>query len=389
MTIARAFRLSMTVPLAFCMLVAEGCSGIRLERSIHPHPEDWPMYARDPSRSNVADEVISPPLTLAWEQDVSGGVGYGSPLIVDSILVVGTMKGELFAMNGRTGKRYGWVSLSESIQGSPVLDGTRVIVASSDSHESLEVFDLTEGKTEWRRSYGDIEMSPLLYENTIYVGNTAGSFFCVNKWNGDEIWKFEIPDNDRRKGFRSSPAADRSTVVCGADDGTVYAFNSATGKVRWSYQTGASIVAPAAISTGIVYIGNLAGMFYALDLRDGRLLWKFSAGTSIYAGASPAADLVIIGTTGGVLYGLQPGVGSLRWRTDLGGVINSAAVMSGNNIYVGTLMRTLFSVNSSDGRIVWKQNVTGRIKTSPAVGYGKLFIATDEREILAFRGAQQ
>ena len=40
-------------------------------------------------------ETITPPLTLAWDYDVTGGIGKGSPLVVDSVLLVGNMRGEL------------------------------------------------------------------------------------------------------------------------------------------------------------------------------------------------------------------------------------------------------------------------------------------------------
>ncbi len=62
--------------------------------------------------------------------------------MVDGTLLVGNLRGELYAADGQTGKRIGWIKLGDAIQGSPVVDGSMVYVAVSNSSESLVAFDL-------------------------------------------------------------------------------------------------------------------------------------------------------------------------------------------------------------------------------------------------------
>jgi outer membrane protein assembly factor BamB len=347
------------------------------------------MFARVPARTNATSDDIQPPLSLLWQQDINGGIGTGSPLIIDTLLLIGNLRGELQAMNALTGKHLGRVSLGEAIQGAPVIIGNTAIVASANMDESLSAFDLYEGRTQWKSRCGDIEVSPLVYNNRVYVANTQGVAFCVDKFTGETLWKFEIPENIRRKGFRSSPAADGDRVVLGGENGIVYALDPERGKLRWTYNAGASITAPVGMSNDVVYAGDLNGTFHAISASNGSPLWKFVTGSSIYAGPTLAPGTVVIGNTGGLLFGLDASSGALRWKTDLGGVINSNAVAANGILFVGTLTKQLFAIDGADGSILWKHETPGRIKTSPAAANGRLYIATDERVVMAFQGVHR
>jgi outer membrane protein assembly factor BamB len=332
---------------------------------------------------------VPPPLTLEWDYDITGGIGNGSPLIVDSVLMIGNLRGELYAINAYTGKRMGWVDLGDAIQGTPIIDGNVAIVTLSNTDLSLVAFNLSEGKAQWRMEYGDIEASPLLHNKKIFAGNVEGAFYCVDLTTGAQLWKFELPDNAKRKGIRSSAAGSDVSITFGADDGYLYALDAERGIQMWRHNTGASVVGSPCIANGNVYVGNLGGTVCCVDLHSGKTRWQFEAGASIYASPSFADSKIFIGTTSGMMYALDATTGALVWKTDLGSVINSSAVVAGNVLYVGTLKKMLFGLNIADGTPVLKQEVPGRIKTSPAVAHGRLFVATDERLILSFRSAMR
>ncbi|MBM2840566.1 MAG: 3 protein [Bacteroidetes bacterium] len=363
------------------------CSGLRLPQPLSVDDSDWPMFGKYESRINATSEIITPPLTLSWDYDITGGIGNGSPLVIDSVLIVGNLRGELWAINAYTGKRIGWIDLGDAIQGTPVIDGSIAIISLSNSDLSLIAFDLEEGKPLWRKEYGDIEASPLLHNQKIYFGNTDGIFFCADKTTGEQLWKFELPGNEKHKGIRSSAASSNNTIVFGAEDGVVYALDAETGNLKWKHNTGATVVSSPCIADGNVHVGNLKGIVSAIDVQSGALQWRVDAGSSIYASASFADGKIVVGTTGGLMYGLDASTGREMWKSNLGGVVNSGAVVAGNTIYVGTLKKSLFGLNVTDGSIIFKQEVQGRIKTSPAVANGRLFVATDEKLVLAFKGA--
>lgn len=381
-------RTSRTHLLSLLLSFLLGCSGLRLDQPIKPGENDWPMFGRTPLRTNATEELVAPPLALAWEQDIASSMGYGSPIVIDSSVIVTTMKGELYVFNANTGKRYGWVSVGEAVHGSPVLEGSIVYVAAANTRESLLAYDLVEGKVLWKRDYGDVEATPLLYNGKLYFGNTAGVFFCADRNQGEREWSFRLPNNRAYKGIRSSAAGFENSVIFGAEDGTVYCLDARTGRELWSYATGSPIFATAAIYNDAVYIGNRAGEFFALDVRTGTKHWQVRTDAPIYAAASFGGGIVLIGNAGGRLLALNTADGSMRWAVEFNGGINSSAVVSGNIVYVGTLKKELCALKLQDGATVWKQTLRGRIKTSPAVAGGKLFVASDDRLVQAFQPAQ-
>jgi outer membrane protein assembly factor BamB len=367
-----------------------GCSGIRMERPLREHDGDWPTFAGSTSRASRAIQVIVPPLTEQWAFDVSAGIGNGSPLMVDSTLIVGNLRGELYAADGRTGKRIGWVKLGDAIQGSPVVDGSMVYVAVSNSNESLQAVDLRDGKVAWKQDYGDIEVSPLLLNQHLYVGNNEGQFFCVNPARGDQGWKYEIPQNKLHNGFRSSPAGIGKTVVVGGEDGVVYAFDAEKGTVLWTCKTGSDIVATPSIGDSLVFIGNLAGRMYAIDLQSGQIQWKYETGSPIYGNAAVTENSIFFGNLAGSLIALRARSGERIWQNTLESPINSGPVVSGGYLYIGTLKKFLFALRTVDGNIAWKsEELSGRIKTSPAIVNGQVLVATDDWEIVSFKGSTQ
>lgn len=373
--------------IAFCSILVGACGGLRLPHPLSADSSDWTMFGKSEARVDATTETISPPISLVWDYDVTGGVGTGSPLIIDSVLLVGNMRGELHAVNSFTGKRIGWVDLGDAIQGSPALDGNVAIVSLANTRLSLVAYDLIEGKAIWKVPLGDLEASPLVFNQNIYVGNTEGRFFCVHRSSGQTLWKFEIPHNSTHDGIRSAAAASGSTVVFGADDGTLYCLDAETGSLQWKYGTGAPIVSTPCIADSSVYIGNLNGTVCALDMRSGSLRWKQETQPGIYASISLAHGRIFVGTTGGTLFAFNVASGTAAWKTELGSVINSGCLVAGNMLYVGTLGKMLFGLDVSDGEIAMKQEVDGRIKTSPALAHGMLFVATDNRQILAFRSS--
>jgi len=369
------------------LLAAEGCGGLKLDRVLQPHEADWPTFARTTSHISVDPRPVTPPLTLEWEYGLSAGTGSGSPLIADTMLLIGNLRGELHAVSVKTGHQIGWVALGDAIHGAPVIDGSMVIVPLANTRESLVAFDSYNGKSRWRQPYGDIEVSLLLYDQKIFLANNAGQFFCVDRVTGAEKWRFEITENTKLKGMRSSPAADSSTVVFGADDGCVYALNTETGKMRWKYPSGAPVIAAPAIAAGRVVVGNIHGLVLALDLFSGRLLWTYAAGSPVFGHAVMVNDLAVVVTLAGMMIGLQATDGSAVWKTDAGGPMPAGAAAAGDVIFAGTLNREIVAVRAKDGVLLGKNATGGRVKSPPAIAQGRVFVATDEKSLLCFRGA--
>jgi len=85
-------------------------------------------------------------------------------------------------------------------------------------------------------------------------------------------WKTEL------KGTLTAPVAWFGKVfVAKSDAHTVYALDSASGKVLWHFTAGGRIDSPPTIQGGIVLFGSADGRVYCLRVSDGELVWRFLA----------------------------------------------------------------------------------------------------------------
>jgi outer membrane protein assembly factor BamB len=372
---------------AILLWLAPGCAGLKLSQPLKLSPDEV-NHAGNPEKPEFTrTESVTPPLVREWEYDLTGGIGNGPPLIVDSVLLIGTLRGEFYALNAFTGKRFGWYGTGGAIQSSPALQGSTAIIAMTNTEYSLIAYSLVEGTLSWRRELGDLEASPLLHRKNIYIGNTEGTFRCLNALTGNQEWTFSLPGNTTRKGIRTSARARDSLIVFGAEDGWLYALDAVHGRQIWRTNTGASIFGSPCIAGNSVIVGNAGGIVTAISLASGNVSWTYNAGSPLFAEPSATAGSVFIGSTGGAMIALSIESGKVLWRTETESVINAAAVVSGDVLYFGTLSKKLHAVRIADGTTLAQVELSGRVKTPPVVANGRVFVATDEKMIISFRGA--
>lgn len=93
----------------------------------------------------------------------------------------------------------------------------------------------------------------------------------------------------------------------------------------WTTQT--SINQPT-VSSGMVFISNVAGIVYALDAGSGCTYWSFRADMGVRSAIASDGGTVVFGDYGANVYALDAGTGRLRWK--LGVDDQATARVSGN-----------------------------------------------------------
>jgi outer membrane protein assembly factor BamB len=368
---------------AALLFAVAGCGGLRLPSRPQARPGDWQTFGRGPDRNAISPVTLSPPLSIAWTAGFSAGAGRGSPVVADSIAFVGTLRGELYAFRMSDGNQLGRVTLGAAIDGSPAIVAGTAIVATAHSSHSLARFDLLDGTLVWEASCGDLEATPLVVGDRIYVGNTSGVFTCVELRSGTVLWQFAIPDNERIKGIRSAAAAFDTLVIFGADDGMVYALGASSGRPAWKSRAGDVVLAPPVVWDSAVVVCTLGGTVASLSGHSGRTLWSRSLSGGIAGPAVVAGERIVVTTLRGTIEALDRATGSPLWSTSPGTPMNSGGVVTGDFFFAGTLTKELLAVRVADGEIVWRLPLDGRVKSGPAVAGGKLLISTDAQTLVA------
>ncbi len=189
--------------------------------------------------------------------------------------------------------------------------GTQVLVKS-----------LLTGRTWWCFPTGYLPAEPVLRGERVYAASEDGTLWALNL-HGDQrvAWTHSI-----RASWGAPPDEREGILFAGANDGTVYALDSATGKVRWQTPVAKpdsrarQLFSAAALANGRVYLGAADGNLCALDERDGKLLWRHDCGDWIRARPLVAGKTVCVATLDGEVVAVEDLDRSARplWTSRLG-----------------------------------------------------------------------
>ncbi|XP_061351215.1 uncharacterized protein LOC133296280 [Gastrolobium bilobum] len=104
---------------------------------------------------------------------------------------------------------------------------------------------------------------------------TSSGWVAMDARNGTIMWSTGNPSNANAFGPVSVA---NGVIFAGSTDreGSLYAINSKSGEILWSFETGASIYGGVSISDGCIYVGN--GYHVAVGFT-----LNFTAGTSLFA----------------------------------------------------------------------------------------------------------
>lgn len=361
-----------------------GCSVLRLYEPVRVRFNDWAMYGGNPQRTHLANEEIRLPIEQRWEYDAKAGFGNGSALVADSLVFVGTRQGELHVVRIGTGTRAGVMDFGSAIVGVPVVENHFVYVPLTRNGQNLIAYDLQRGAVAWRVEMSDIETSPLMIENQLYVTTMRGELVCIERFTGRIAWQYAIRARNRIIPIRSSPATDYERIFFGADDGKLYAVGRYDGKLRWVFSTAKSIVATPSVHEERVFVGSTDQSLYCLDAKSGELIWKRGLGGTLYASQAVDRERVYVGTSRGEFFCIDQRTGDVLWKYRAQRVISAAPLIAGAVVFVGSLDKHLYAFDAMTGEVLWSREFSSRIRTTPVVREGYLILLLEDRTVVAF-----
>ena len=213
-------------------------------------------------------------------------------------------------------------------------------------------------------------------------------------------WAFAYPGAIRA---RSQPTIGWGSVFVGGHDGTLYAFDLATGCLRWSSRVSAevrtAIVADAASKR--LYFGDILGRAYAVDAMSGKVLWQRKVdnhpnatitGTPSLAGGMlfvPVSSLEVTSaadpsyaccTFRGSVVALDPRSGAEKWRTyTVTEAPRAQGKTSSGTAIIGPSGAPVWNSPTYDSKRGLLYFGSGENYSSPADGNSDAVIAVDAR----------
>ena len=145
----------------------------------------------------------------------------------------------------------------------------------------------------------------------------------------------------------------------------------------WSVEVGAPVSGTPVIAGGVVYLGAYNGTLFAFDLASGAPLWTYETGAAvpepnlnielgILGSAAVAGDVIFVGDATATVHALDAASGALRWQTRIdeqtAACIWSSPIAANGVVYVGVasvakeagFRGNVVALDATSGSPLWK-----------------------------------
>ncbi|WP_435418106.1 PQQ-binding-like beta-propeller repeat protein [Parerythrobacter aurantius] len=192
-------------------------------------------------------------------------------------------------------------------------------------------------------------------------------------------WTARIAGASNRVRFGAAPVVGGGKLFAVDTEGTVNAFDAATGAKLWSYRMevdktarNAAFGGGASYSGGRVFATNGVGEVIALNADTGAQIWKVKPAGPLRDAPTLAFNLVIVMTQDNQILALSAADGSLSWQESgsqaQAGVFGVASPAAGQgSVIAGYSSGELTAYRYENGRTLWS-DALARTSISTAVG---------------------
>lgn len=382
--------------------------------------DDWNMAFHDSRHTGQTSEVVTAPLTLAWQWTDPVAYDNGSqfhptqhywmPIFHQGKVCIkgGKNANRVFCLDPANGATLwerdtapGYTQngyMLYQYDNYPAAVNGRILAASTDWSLSM---DVATGNADWAGLYNTNGSSPyggiavwnnLGYMQFIRTDDATEAFYIVqNPATLSLSGSYYTPDN-------ITTFADYSMRVPAVDAGVVYygmfgqlvARDAHTGRLLWSWGTKNYNSSPA-VANGIVYFyASSQSKLYALDANhvstNGQVpvLWTASVPGAICPIVSDGTLYTV--SSLGKFYAINAATGDVKWTYDAGlynFTSSQIPAISGNTIYVPTGSGLLLALDKNTGAELWRY--TNTCAFGPVViANGMVFVSDRQMRLFAF-----
>jgi outer membrane protein assembly factor BamB len=181
--------------------------------------------------------------------------------------------------------------------------------------------------------------------------------------------------------IKASPVVTGQTIFCGSTDGFMYAIGF-DGKLKWKFNAGNGIEAPALLINGSVLFGTLEGLFFRLDDKSGKKIWQYKTDNQIMGSANWLKTgnriSLVVGSYDYNLHAVGFVKGDSLWRYESDNYINGAPAIWTKYAVFGGCDGFLHLVNIPEGKLFKKIKLQTYVASSPLIEGNKAFVGDYE-----------
>lgn len=301
---------------------------------------------------------------FAWKFKTEDAV-YGSPLISDGTIYIGSLDSTFYALDAKTGKELWRYRSGNTIQSTAAVFNKLIFFESGNNLFALT----TRGKLKWRKELygGDINnqldpwdfhhSSPCVHDGIVYIGTEQGILWGFEAKSGERVLRCQTLSEQT---IRTTPAVSGNLILYGDWDGVLYANDISKGSLAWKYDTKQdgtfpwtnAILTSPVVEGENVYFAGKSNRLYSLDARTGKKNWHYSSPTDQWLIGGPLVEdgVVYLGSSDQALFhAIDDSTGLLLWSTGLDCRIWGKASVKEDNVYIGS--NSFYVIDKASGEI--------------------------------------
>jgi outer membrane protein assembly factor BamB len=274
------------------------------------------------------------------EEKLSAGAGVGQGLVL-----AGGSKGELLALDQKTGQQRWKITLSSEVAGQMLVQGDTVIVRTGDGR--IQGVAVADGSRKWlyTRTLPVLSLrgsgGMVVRDDVLYAGFPGGKLVALNPANGAQLWEATVAlprgatELERVADVMGNPVVDDHQICAVAYQGRVACFDRTSGSPLWGRETSSN--SGLAMDERNIYVSDDKDTVTAYDKSSGRAGWKQDklARRQITAPLALGAWVVVADNEGGV-HVLSSDDGSFVARIQVDSGVRTAPVDIGPGFAVQT-----------------------------------------------------
>jgi outer membrane protein assembly factor BamB len=211
------------------------------------------------------------------EEKLSAGAGVGQGLVL-----AGGSKGELLALDQKTGQQRWKITLSSEVAGQMLVQGDTVIVRTGDGR--IQGVAVADGSRKWlyTRTLPVLSLrgsgGMVVRDDVLYAGFPGGKLVALNPANGAQLWEATVAlprgatELERVADVMGNPVVDDHQVCAVAYQGRVACFDRTSGSPLWARETSSN--SGLAMDERNIYVSDDKDTVTAYDKSSGRAGWK-------------------------------------------------------------------------------------------------------------------
>ena len=256
---------------------------------------------------------------------------------------------------------------------------------------------------EWRRSIGEgggyrrkITATPVIAGGQVFTMDSDGSVSAFDVATGSRRWNTDTQgEKDRSTNVGGGIAVSGGTLYATTGRGEALALDTSSGKIKWRASIGVPARSAPTVVEGRMFLSTIDERLLALSTTDGKQIWYYqasAAATIVLGEPAPAYSdgLIVAGFGSGDLIALRAESGTLAWSDSLAGgrgrstlsdlsAIRALPVIVDSVVYAIGVGGLFVAIDLRSGRRIWEREASGQ--NTPAISGDWIFILTLDQQL--------